>query len=150
MRIITGLGLPTLKAFRPVAVSSMATMAPQPGRVPCCVGQFGSRFVAISLAPPMIIRAAASTISKVNARPSPTDDVIGIVIDDRVAVGVQRLQQPPFADDVGRAARKLLGQEPRRGHGAGEDVLLLDVDAHPRQAAWRRRAACAGCCWSGT
>ena len=33
------------------------------------------------------------------------DDVIGIVVDDRVAVVVQGLQQAAFADDVGRAVR---------------------------------------------
>jgi len=31
---MTGLGLPTEKALRPVAASSMATIAPQPGRIP--------------------------------------------------------------------------------------------------------------------
>ena len=38
--------MPTLKAFTPVATSSIATIAPQPGRRPFCVGQLGSRFVA--------------------------------------------------------------------------------------------------------
>ncbi len=51
-RIMQGLGLPTLNALTPVAVSSIATIAPQPGRRPLCVGQFGSRFVAISFALP--------------------------------------------------------------------------------------------------
>ena len=85
-RIMTGLGLPTLNALTPVAVSSMATMAPQPGRRPFCVGQFGSRLVAISFAPPRIIRTAASTISKLNGPPLADDDVVGVVIDDGVAV----------------------------------------------------------------
>ena len=72
-RIITGLGLPTLNARTPVAASSMATIAPHPGRMPpFWVGQFGSGFVATSLAPPAIIRTAASTSSRLNARPSPT------------------------------------------------------------------------------
>ena len=71
-RIMTGLGLPTLKALRPVAVSSIATIAPQPGRKPCAVGQLGSRFVAMSLLPRRIIRTAASTISILKVRPSPT------------------------------------------------------------------------------
>jgi hypothetical protein len=34
VRIITGLGLPTLNALMPVATSISETMAPQPGRVP--------------------------------------------------------------------------------------------------------------------
>src|SRR5262249_29970312 len=71
-RIITGLGLPTLNAFTPVAASSNATKAPQPGRMPCGVGQFGSRLVAISLAPPSIMPTADSTSSRLNVRPSPT------------------------------------------------------------------------------
>ena len=61
------------------------------------------------------------------------DDVIGIVIDDGVAVLVQGGQQAAFADDEGGAARLLLGQEAGRRHGAGEDVLLLHLDAHASQ-----------------
>ncbi len=67
-----GLGLPTLKALTPVAASSMATMAPQPGRMPFCVGQFMSKFVATSLAPLNTMRTAASRVSVVTVRPSPT------------------------------------------------------------------------------
>ena len=46
--------------------------APQPIRVPSCVGQFGSRLVAINFAPPRTIRTAASSISMFRVRPSPT------------------------------------------------------------------------------
>ena len=55
-----------------ISSPSMATTAPQPGRVPVCVGQFGSRLVATSLAPLKIMPRAASTDSKLNVRPSPT------------------------------------------------------------------------------
>jgi len=56
-----------------VAASSMATMAPHPGRTsPFWVGQLGSRLVATSLAPPRIMRTAASTSSRLKVRPSPT------------------------------------------------------------------------------
>ena len=128
-----GLGLPTLNALMPLAVSSMATMAPQPGRMPACVGQFGSRFVAMSLAPARTIRRAASTISKFNVRPSPDDDVIGVLIDDGVAVAVQGREQAAFADDERRAVGFLLGEKPGRRHRTGEDVLLLDLDPEPAE-----------------
>ena len=61
------------------------------------------------------------------------DDVIRIVIDDGVAVLMQGRQQSAFADDERRAVRLLLRQEARRGHRAGEDVLVLDLDAHACQ-----------------
>jgi len=67
-----GLGLPTLKARTPEAASSMAVMAPQPGRMPWAVGQLGSRLVAIGLAPRIIMRTAASINSMLKVRPSPT------------------------------------------------------------------------------
>ena len=72
MRMMTGLGLPTLNAFSPEADSSSATMAPHPGRRPCSVGQLGSRFVATSFAPAVRKRSAFSAISKFSTRPSPT------------------------------------------------------------------------------
>ncbi len=62
----------TLNALMPVATSINDTIAPQPGRMPECVGQFGSRFVAISLAPSSTICTACSSISKLRTRPSPT------------------------------------------------------------------------------
>ena len=71
MRIMMGLGLPTLKAFIPEAASSMATMAPQPGRMPLSVGQLGSMLVAMSLAPLRMSCSAFSAISNVRVRPSP-------------------------------------------------------------------------------
>src|SRR5687767_8778285 len=71
-RIMNGLGLPTLKALTPAAVSSIATIAPQPGRSPSFVGQFGSRLVATSFAPRRSILTAASTNSRLKVRPSPT------------------------------------------------------------------------------
>ena len=70
--IMIGLGLPKLKAFRLEAVSRKATMEPQPGRIPPSIGQFGSRLVAINLAPSMINCNAFSNTSKLISLPSPT------------------------------------------------------------------------------
>ena len=65
--------------------------------------------------------------------PFADNDVVGVMIDDRITVRVQSVQQPPFADDVGCSPRLLLRQKPGRGHGASEDVLLFRVDAHAAQ-----------------
>ena len=66
--------------------------------------------------------------------------VVRILVDDGIAVLVQRGQQPPFADDERRAVRLLLGEEPGRRHGAGEDMVLGHVDPEPleRVATSRR------------
>ena len=71
--IVIGLGLPRASAFLPVAASMALTMAPQPGRMPPpAVGQFGSKFVAISLAPSFTKVTAFSSISMLRLLPSPT------------------------------------------------------------------------------
>ena len=128
-RIITGLGLPTLKAFRPVADSNMATIAPQPGRRPFSVGQLGSRFVAISFAPSQIMLHGRFDLLQVEGAPLAHDHVIWIVVDDRVAVEVQRREQAAFADYEGRSLGLLTRQKAGRGDGAGEDMLFFHVDA---------------------
>ncbi len=46
---------------------------------------------------------------------------------------VQRIEQAAFADDKRGAVGLLLFEKPRGGHGAGEDVLGFDVDAHAIQ-----------------
>ena len=84
---------------------------------------------------------------EVERAPFADDDVVGIVVDDRVAVAVQGVEQAPFADDEGRAVRLLPREVAGRRHRAGEDVLLFDVDAEPLELRRRRRAASAGCCW---
>ena len=95
-RSMTGLGLPTLKALTPVAVSSIATIAPQPGRMPVWVGQLGSRLVATSLAPPRIMPQGRLDHLEVEGAPLADDDVVGVAVDDRVAVAVQgRRAGPP-------------------------------------------------------
>ena len=129
-RIITGLGLPTLNALTPVAVSSMATIAPQPGRSAVL-----RRAVRIEVGGDQLGAAEDHPHGRLDhlevERPAlADDDVIGIVIDDGVAVLVQGREQAALADDEGGAARLLLGEKAGRRHGAGEDVLFLDVDAH--------------------
>ena len=89
-RIMTGLGLPTLNALTPVAVSSMATIAPQPGRRPFCVGQFGIEVRGDQLGAAEDHAHGRLDHFEVEGAPLADDDVIGIVIDDRVAVVVQR------------------------------------------------------------
>ena len=132
-RIITGLGLPTLKALTPVAASSMATIAPQPGRRPCLrrairIEVGGHQLGAVEDHP-----HGRFDHFEVERAPFADDDVIRIVIHDRIAVGVQGVEQAALADDVRGAARLLLGEKAGRRHGAGEDVLLFDVDAQPAQ-----------------
>jgi hypothetical protein len=51
VRIIKGFGLPTKKAFFPVAFSIKAANAPPPGTIPFSEGPLASGFVAINLAP---------------------------------------------------------------------------------------------------
>lgn len=57
------------------------------------------------------------------------DDVVRIVIDDCVAVFVECGGESVFADDEGGTAGFLLGEEAGGGHGAGEDVVLIGVEA---------------------
>jgi hypothetical protein len=57
-------------------------------------------------------------------------DVVRIVIDDRVAVLVERLEQPSFTDDEGRATRFLRREEPGGRHRAREDVFFSYRNAH--------------------
>ena len=57
------------------------------------------------------------------------DDVVGVALGQRVAGRVQGRGQADLADDERRAAGALVGQEPRRGQGRGEDRLLGDLDA---------------------
>jgi hypothetical protein len=52
------------------------------------------------------------------------------MIDDRVAIGMQRLQQAAFANHVGGAVGFLLCQKPGGRHGAREDVLFFGLDTH--------------------
>src|SRR5262249_44901961 len=63
------------------------------------------------------------------------DDVVGVLLEDRVAVLVQRGEQPAFADDECGAACLLLSEETGGGHRTGENVLLLDLDAHAGELA---------------
>ena len=129
-RIITGLGLPTLNALTPVAVSSIATIAPQPGRSAVLRRAVRVEVGGDQLRPAEDHPHGRLDHLEVERPPLADDDVVRVVVDDRVAVLVQRRQQPALADDERRAARLLLRQEAGRGHRAGEDVLLLDVDAH--------------------
>ena len=86
VRIITGLGLPTLKALMPVAVSSSDTIAPQPGRVPCL-----RRAVRVEIGGDQL-RAAEDHLHGVlehfeaKRAAFADDDVVGRLVDDRVAV----------------------------------------------------------------
>lgn len=57
------------------------------------------------------------------------DHVVGIVIDDRVAIHVEGGGESVFADDEGGAVRFLFGEEAGGGHGAGEDVGFLGVES---------------------
>lgn len=61
------------------------------------------------------------------------DDVVRIVIDDGVAVLVQSVHQAGVANDIGGAAWLLFGEKPGSGHGAGEHVGFVNIDAHPRK-----------------
>jgi hypothetical protein len=60
-------------------------------------------------------------------------DVIRIMIDDRITVLMERVEQAAFADDIGRSMWLLLRQKSCCRHGTGENMLLFDVDAHTRQ-----------------
>jgi hypothetical protein len=82
--------------------------------------------VAISRAPAITIRTACS-----DHFDFADDDVIGVMVDDRIAIGMQRLQQSSFTDDERRALRLLRGQKPGGRHGAGKDVPLFDIHSHP-------------------
>ena len=67
-------------------------------------------------------------------RSSFTDhDVIRIVIDDRVSVGVQRVEQSAFADHVRGAARFLHLEKFCCCSCACVNVLVFDLDPHPRE-----------------
>jgi len=61
---MSGLGLPTKYALRPVASSIGATNAPQAGTRPPSVGPVRSGFVPISFAPPRTSRTAFMRVSR--------------------------------------------------------------------------------------
>src|SRR5260221_9138744 len=46
---------------------------------------------------------------------------------------MQGVQQPPFANDIGRAIRFLCCQKPGGGHGARENMIVGNVDSEPAQ-----------------
>lgn len=57
------------------------------------------------------------------------DDVVGIVIDDGVAIVLEGDGETVFANDKGGAVRFLFGEETGGGHGTGEDVAFLRKEA---------------------
>ena len=60
-------------------------------------------------------------------------DVVGVAVAHDVADVVHRGRQAGLADDVGRAARALVGEEVGRGQGRGPDRLLGHVDPAAQQ-----------------
>ncbi len=60
-------------------------------------------------------------------------DVIGIVINNRITVLMECVEQAALADDIGRSVRLLLRQKTCCRDGTGENMLLFDVDAHTGQ-----------------
>ena len=112
-RIITGLGLPTLNALH--AGRRFEHRHDRPAAGPQAVLR---RAVRVEVRRDQLAAAQDHPHGRfdhfeVERAALADDDVIGIVIDDRVAVLVQGLQQAAFADDERRAARLLL----RRGSG---------------------------------
>ena len=126
---MTGLGLPTLKARVPVADSSMATRAPQPGRMPALRGAVRVQVGGHQLGPVQDHAHRRFHHLEVQGPPFADHHVIGVLVDNRVAVLVQGRQQPALADHEGGAPGLLLGQETGGCHGTGEDVPLFDLDA---------------------
>lgn len=57
------------------------------------------------------------------------DHVVGIIIDDGIAVFVEGGGESVFADDEGGAVWFLFGEEAGGGHGAGEDIGFLGVES---------------------
>ena len=75
---------------------------------------------------------AGDGLERVGARLA-EHDVVGVAVGHDVADVVHGRRQAGLADDVGRSAGSLLGEELRRGQGGGPDRLLRHVDAAAEQ-----------------
>ena len=58
------------------------------------------------------------------------DDKIGGVVDNRIPVAMQSLQQSAFANHVGGTGRLFRRQKAGGGHCTRKNISLLDVDPH--------------------
>ncbi len=94
-RIMTGLGLPTLKAFNPVAVSSMATIAPQPGRQAAGRGAIGVEIGGDQFGPVEDHPRGGFEHLERERPPFPDDHIVRIMIDNRVTVACRACSNPP-------------------------------------------------------
>jgi len=64
-------------------------------------------------------------------RPAFADDhIVGMIVYDRITDVVQLREQAALADHIGRTVLFAGVQIARRGHGAGKDVFVVDVEAH--------------------
>ena len=120
-----GLGLPMLIAWVPVAVSKYAMVAPQPGRVPFRVGQFGVQVGCYQL------RAIENHLDgkfqhfERDGSPFTDNHIVRLMIDDCVTVAVEGRQQTAFADDKRSSSGLLPRQIPGGGHRAGKYMSFL-------------------------
>jgi hypothetical protein len=123
---MTGLGLPTLNAFLPVAASKKATVAPFGRAIRIQIGsdQFGA-----------VANHLHCELQRLGRHRSAftNDHVIGGMVHDGKSIAMQRVQQSSFADHEGCPARLLHGQKPCRGHRAREDMVFFRGDSHPPQ-----------------
>ena len=101
-------------------------------------------------APPRIEADGPLDLLVVVAAGVADDDVIGVVLGQGVADGVQGVGEAGAADDVGGAAGLLLVEEVGRGQRRGVEGGLVDGDARSSPAGAAGRAGSTGCCWSGT